>query len=738
MPFDRCDLPPTRREFIVTAAAALAGARPRAVSVEAVPTVFYEQPGAGRSRIRFFVRDAAAAAAAGRLRVFDMRSRLLATAGVVRRGADLVGEVWLPLDAPTRIRSELEMPGTRGPVRSTHALAPKPRWTIYWVTVTDPVVLRARLEEVAPLLRGAESAMLFASGVRAHPLSLSESNTPIEHLAFARAAFPALDVAREYGIPAARIVSLAPRPDIIGIERVLSGSGITDLVDGTRAADPGAAGLAVDRRIATSAIEAWLETLAPTGAADPIAIVVGADAALALRSHGALGDWNARYAFPQIVLHEPPGGAVAAGVEPARVPPSRGWNPVPLGADARTAVADDLEQRRRDRAARIFEPLASLVAAGHPTLDGIAARFAFPVGGVMVFNPAPFGRSDVVELPDGTAKVVTNVPALGYAFIPETRGTDGAPVAAAAGARTVESALFQVRINDATGALQSVVMRETGRELVGMEGGICAIEGARLVATTLQPLPGVGSRLQVRRRVAGAAINTTVTVYDLLPWVDVENTPSEPGHAGDYRLAFAEPTGRVRWEATGGATGADAPIAVNRHLRWLALDAAAGTVLVATPDSAYAGVDDDGTLTVHGGGGRTRVRIGYRGFLLSDDPWRFGWSTEPFLAVPSAGTGTSGLPSFGRMVDIKDPGVAVLTLKRADDGVGVVGYMQELMGVARGIAILPGLLRFDALALTDLIERDRGMASRGPEGGAIIPVEPYGFTAFRLLGVTAG
>jgi hypothetical protein len=146
-------------------------------------------------------------------------------------------------------------------------------------------------------------------------------------------------------------------------------------------------------------------------------------------------------------------------------------------------------------------------------------------------------------------------------------------------------------------------------------------------------------------------------------------------------------------------------------------------------------VDAAGRLLLHAGS-TCRVRIGYhRGYLLADDPWRFGFGMRPLVAVRADGRGPRGLPTFGRMLDVADPTAAVLAVRPADDGVGVLVFLQDVGGPRRDVVIRPALLTFQGALLTDLAERDVQPAAEAPGGGVLVPIETGGYAAVRLVGV---
>src|SRR2546430_13000697 len=55
------------------------------------------------------------------------------------------------------------------------------------------------------------------------------------------------------------------------------------------------------------------------------------------------------------------------------------------------------------------------------------------------------------------------------------------------------------------------------------------VKQATLVASRRERLPGIGTRLVVERALQGCtAVTTVVTLYDDLPWMDIENRDVKP------------------------------------------------------------------------------------------------------------------------------------------------------------------------------------------------------------------
>ena len=109
----------------------------------------------------------------------------------------------------------------------------------------------------------------------------------------------------------------------------------------------------------------------------------------------------------------------------------------------------------------------------------------------------------------------------------------------------------------------------------------------------------------------------------------------------------------------------------------------------------------------------------------------------PLVGRATAGNGGVTLPTFGRMVDVRDPMIAVVGIKPADDGVGVIVYLMDVGDAARSVPIQPGLLPFRAAVLTDLAERDLQPIAVGADGTIAVPIQRSGYAAVRLLNTEA-
>lgn len=699
-------------------------------SVAAVPTIFHGHPDGQTTLVRFLATGIDAPA--GRLRVVDQTGRLIGTAGMLRRADLLVGELWLPLAKPLTVRSRLETPATRGVIQTTHRLHPTPRLTLCWLTIVEPHALEAHALDVPVLARGVDAAALFAAGARVNPWS-PPAGRRRDHLDLLRAAVPAAHARVATGVAVSRIavVDVARVEPFIG--PALAGSGVAVLLTTSQVMPPDVLGFGEGRLVMARRIEQWLTSETPGDT--PSALVVGADLEAAQRATAAVEDWNGTYAYPRILVGD---GDAALAVARRHVTPA----PPP-------AVTGPPAPAVYHQPAEVFGALAQAISPDDPTLAGLAAAIAFPVSGTLVFNPSPFGVSGAVALSDGTTRIITDVPGIGYAFVPEAAGA--ADVTESWTGSEIETARYALALRRGDGAIVSLTDRATGRQLVRPGGCLNGLDAAVLSESVIEQVPSVGVRIRARRVTPVEVVVSTISLYDTLPWVDITNETEERQEGRErrdrlaWRFDFADEVEEVRWDVAGGSLAAVPPVADMTPLRWLVLRGRAGAVLLAIRGAGAAALDG-ARLTLQGGGtaadlpgtdraGILRVRLAHHaGFLLADDPWRFGYSLDSLIAVPAPGAGAHRLPTFGRLFDVPDPAVAVVGLKPADDGIGVMLYLMDLAGPARAVAVRPGVLAFDEATLTDLTERDQQTADR-EGGGVLVPLAERGYAAVRLLGV---
>ncbi len=406
-----------------------------------------------------------------------------------------------------------------------------------------------------------------------------------------------------------------------------------------------------------------------------------------------------------------------------------------------------------------------------------------------------------VDLDDGDALFLARgVPPLGYLVLRETDRAprppvdDGQATDAAAGG-------FKVKLDPATGALQSL-QGPDGKErvktsawggvnqLVYAKGGAhsalwtwwdrrelgaaaqLAVTQAQLTRATRQKLPGIGVRLVAERKLEGfPAITSTVTLYDDLPWIDIENrlvkTPTVEKEAlyVAFPLAFTQPTVEVEVPLGRMTVEKDQQPGSCRdwycHAHWVWLHEGADGVLWSGPDTPLFTLNDlvrgewrrriapDGTLFAYamnnywhtnyaaqqGGSYTCRFRLSLLAPGDAAEPVRRGWGACDPLYVSAGFQNT--LP--GRLLardlalSIPDKGALVVAARPADDGTGAVVALLDALGQGRTVGIWPAAFAFGSARRTSLVEMDGDTIAVGADRRAAVDVAPWGVAAARLF-----
>lgn len=765
-----------RREFLTALSAVTVSAlRPSLhttgsvrASVSARATIFHGHPDGRTTLVRFVAEGLDVPA--GRLRVRTGSQRdLLGTAGMLRAGDALFGELWLPLERSLSITAELEVPGRRGVMRSWHELNPQRRWTIYWSTVVDPNLLREQLAALDPPQRGIRATLYAAAGVRGNPLASRPAVIGPDHVPFLRMTLPARLLEDEYGIPPSALAlasdSMPVRPNTA---LALAGAGVPLIAPSGHQGDavwqtgnpgttpnpivgspvigvPEELGFGKSDGEMTALIERWLIAISAPAAVDA-AFVLGGDPSAAFQALAAVRRWNGRFAYPRIVIgHDGERlrhwhGGTAHGVRTAD-------EVVPAAAIADAPSIALLEVMRRDREQMTVERTDGLVALaagvmGSPAgLDSLARAVASPFSGTMVLNTVPMTRTDIVTLSDGRDEIVTDVPGLGYAFvIAQTVDQDANPTGWRENAVTsppiLEGAGVSMILDSSSGAIKSILDRRTGRSVPLDAEGLNASSGARVETISVATLPGGGTRLSVSRRLNDESrLHTTYTAFESLPWLDIQNRFDPIGTPGPiaYRFGFADPDARISWDVPAGWRRGQPPLGLLTHLRWLGVSAAGWTMLFRGYDAPAISVESSGTLVSHAAPGVSRYRLRFDDATDSwAEAWRFGWETEPFVTAAVAGPSGGSLPTAASWLAIDQSDVALLGVKRADDADGAILYLHELSGTPRTVSLQPGLLRFQSARRVDFVERDLGPIDGMVGEGVWVELAPHEIVTVRL------
>src|SRR5436309_4090977 len=441
--------------------------------------------------------------------------------------------------------------------------------------------------------------------------------------------------------------------------------------------------------------------------------------------------------------------------------------------------------------------------------------------GRLVFNAGTWERTDVVRVPGGAAKALTNdgrelasvdlengdalvlfreVPPLGYLALTEA-DREARPLAADGEALDAKAGGFTVQIDQATGAIRSLTGPD-GKErvkpsdwsglnqLVYARGGEhsalwtsgdrdelknppqLALTQAKLVRARRERLPGIGVRLVIERALDGfPSITSTITLYDELPWVDIENrivktaTLTKEALYSAFPFAFLKPVVDVEVPLGRMTVERDQQPGSCRdwycHTHWVWLHEGNDGVLWSGPDTPLFTLNDlfrgawrrtivpDGTLFAYamnnywhtnyaasqGGAVTFRFRLSLVAPGDAAEPVRRGWAAcEPLYVSPSYTNETPGpLIAKERALFYADKGVMIVGAKPADDGDGVIVKVLDVAGQARSVGVWPAAYPFKLARRTTLVEQNGDGIAVGADGRASLDLAAWGVAAARLF-----
>ncbi len=447
-------------------------------------------------------------------------------------------------------------------------------------------------------------------------------------------------------------------------------------------------------------------------------------------------------------------------------------------------------------------------------------RATQPGRGRLVFNAGNWERTDVVrvaagagkrlssdgrelasvDLEDGDALVlIREVPPLGYLALREADG-DPRPPTADGEALEAKTGGFTVQLDPATGAIRSLTGPD-GKErvkasdwsglnqLVYARGGEhsamwtsgdrddlknppqLALTQAKFVRCRRERLPGIGVRLIVERALDGfPSITSIVTLYDELPWVDIENRITKTATLAKEALYFGFP-----WAFTKPTVEVEVPLGrmtVDRdqqpgscrdwycHAHWVWLHEASDGVLWSGPDTPLFTLNDlfrgawrrsiapDGTLfayamnnywhTNYAAAQSGPVTFRFRISLLAPgdaaEPVRRGWAAcDPLYVSPSYTNQAPGpLITKDRALFYADKNVMIAGAKPADDGEGVIVKVLDIAGQARAVGLWPAAYAFKQARRTNLVEQNGDPIAVGSDGRTSVDLVAWGVAAVRL------
>ena len=474
---------------------------------------------------------------------------------------------------------------------------------------------------------------------------------------------------------------------------------------------------------------------------------------------------------------------------------------------------------------RRFIDAGSAAARDHLTAGLLRLGQATRAGrGRLVFNAGSWERTDVARVPGGAGKtlavegrelpsvdlddgdalvLVREVPALGYVALteadrePKPPASDGEALDASAGGG---GGGFKVQLDPATGAIRSLTGPD-GKErvkptdwsglnqLVYARGGErsalwttserndlknppqLTITQAKLVRTRREKLPGIGVRLVSERSLEGfPSIVSIVTLYDELPWVDIENrlvkapTTAKEALYVAFPFAFLKPTVEVEVPLGRMTVERDQQPGSCRdwycHTHWVWLHEGSDGVLWSAPDTPLFTLNDlfrgawrrsivpDGTLFAYamnnywhtnyaasqGGPATFRFRLSLLAPGDAAEPVRRGWAAcDPLYLSPAYTNDKPGpLISKDRALFYADKNAMIIGAKPADDGEGVIVKLLDVAGQARTVGVWPAAYAFKQARRTNLVEQNGDAITVGADGRASIDVPAWGVGTARL------
>ena len=473
---------------------------------------------------------------------------------------------------------------------------------------------------------------------------------------------------------------------------------------------------------------------------------------------------------------------------------------------------------------RLLERAADTAAA---QVAGALLRLGLSTGpgaGRMVFNASSWTRSDIVRVPGGAGRRLTHggrdwpavdmpdgsaltlardVPALGYLSVTERERPLNPPTADGT-ALEAQAGSLHVVLDPTSGGIRSLTMGD-GKErvrpgtwpggglnqLVYVRGGArsalwtgpakdelrtppdLSISQAELASVRRERLPGIGARLVVERALSGVgSLTSIVTLYEELPWLDIENRIAKPATLEKEALyvafpfALSNPTVDVEVPLGRMTVEKDQQPGSCRdwysHLHWVWLHDTADGILWSGPDTPLVTLNDifrgqwrrtiapDGTLfayVLHNywytnfparQGGELSFRFRISALAPGSDaaePMRRGWAAcDPlYVSAPYTSAAERPLASRDSALFVPDNGVAVVGAKTADDGAGVIVKLVDVSGIARPVSVWPGTYRFRQARRVNFVEMNGDAIAVAPDGRVTIDLPAWGTAALRLF-----
>jgi hypothetical protein len=272
------------------------------------------------------------------------------------------------------------------------------------------------------------------------------------------------------------------------------------------------------------------------------------------------------------------------------------------------------------------------------------------------------------------------------------------------------------------------------------------------------------------------SLTSIVTLYDELPWLDIENRITKTATLAKEALYVAFP-----FAFTKPAIDIEVPLGrmtVDRdqqpgscrdwfcHTHWVWLHELNDGVLWSGPDTPLFTLNDlfrgawrrnlvpDGTLFAYamnnywhtnyaasqGGPVTFRFRISLLAPGDAAEPVRRGWAAcDPLYVSPPYANETPGsLITRDRALFYADKNVLIAGAKQADDGDGVIVKLLDVGGQARPVGLWPAAYAFKQARRTNLVEQNGDAIAVGGDGRASVDLAAWGVAAVRLFSAAEG
>ena len=188
---------------------------------------------------------------------------------------------------------------------------------------------------------------------------------------------------------------------------------------------------------------------------DRITYIIDTDVERAPARKLAIDDWNSRFGFPRLVMGAPNNPLDVAHQSRESIPNIIVTHGAADAPTTTTGVASNFIRRS-------VTLLASVLTNGRRGMEAVAADIRTEFPGTVVFNGGPFPRTDAMVVA-GQRRIVTNIPAHGYAFLPDL-GEESPRPRPGSNSPIAQSARHRLRLNDRDGSIDSIVDRESAIE----------------------------------------------------------------------------------------------------------------------------------------------------------------------------------------------------------------------------------------------------------------------------------